>query len=135
MIDNKDSLESVEAETAIVQENSSLQQEFDKKVLDLTQPLPPKSGETIYLTDGELIPWKSTWWRVKLREINGEKIVTLEKGKATAKSSKRSLRAERWNTQHANRKGVKREMKAALRVLRGNGLHGLQSGSPVSQQA
>jgi hypothetical protein len=97
----------------------------------IIQPSQPKNGSTIYMTDGELIPWKKTWWKVQLREINGEKIITLVKGKPTAKSLKQSLRAERWNEQHSKKPGVKRELRTMSKLIRGVG-HA--SGSQVSQQ-
>jgi hypothetical protein len=97
----------------------------------ITPRLHRNDGETIYLTDGELIPWKSNWWRVRLREINGEKLLTLVKVKPTAASERRSQRAERWNEQHAKRSGVKRELRAMSRLIRGAGA---LSGSQASQQ-
>ena len=107
----------------------------------IIQPLSQESGsmasavsQTIYLTDGELIPWKKTWWKVQLREINGEKIVTLLKGKATAKAQKRSARAERWNTQHSRKAGVKREIAATRAFLKSVSTAGALSGSQESRQ-
>ena len=106
------------------------QQEMDNAVVKelletqtpiIIQPSPLKDGTTIYLTDGELIPWKKTWWKVQLREIDVEKIVTLVKGNATAKSQKRSLRVERWNTKHSRKAGVKREVAAMSRLVNGAG--------------
>ena len=121
------------------QKTRDANRDVTKDVASIIQPKShdngtPKSAvnTTIYLTDGELIPWKKTWWRVRLREINGEKIVTLEKTKATAKSQKRSLRAERWNVQHAKRKGVKREVAALSKLIHGSGQ---RFGSQELQQA
>ena len=114
--------------------NAEAKRKMDREFI---QQLLPETGTktlaapTIYLTDGELIPWKSNWWRVQLREINGEKLLTLVKVKPTAASERRSKRAERWNEQHAKQPGVKRELKAMSRLIHGGGaLFGSQESQP-----
>lgn len=89
------------------------------------------TAKPAYFTEGELLPWKGTWWRVWLREINGEKLLTLVKVKPTASSEKRSAAAERWNEQHSKQPGVKRELRHLSKLIRGAGA---SSGSAESQQ-
>lgn len=64
----------------------------------LAQPV--TENRTAYFTDGEMFPWKGTWFRLRLREINGEKLLTLEKVKSTESSVKRAERTTRWLQQH-----------------------------------
>ena len=94
-----------------------------------------ETSETSYFTDGELLPWKGKWFRVQLREIEGEKLLTLVMLKPTAASVKRSQRAERWNEQHSRRSGVKRELLHLARLWKSRHGGGGSSGSPVSVAA
>ena len=66
---------------------------------------------TVYFTEGELLPWKGRWWRVRLLEIDGEKIVGLVAVKPTSGSIKRSNSAERRSARHNAKPGVKRMQK------------------------
>lgn len=52
----------------------------------------------IYVTDGELIPWKGRWWRVHLHESN--RMVEIRMVKPTAKQEKLAKRSLRWQKQH-----------------------------------
>lgn len=74
---------------------------------------------TVYLTDGELLPLKGYWFKVRLREINGEKLVTLEKDKPTAAVVKRVARESRWLNQHPRSQCTARaKLASVLRSLR-----------------
>ena len=55
---------------------------------------------TSYWTEGELIPLKGKWWRVRLLEINGERIIGLVMQKDTGSALKRVERKQRWQRQH-----------------------------------
>ena len=53
-----------------------------------------------YFTEGEMLPWKGRWFRVKLLEVNGEKIIGLVMVKATASATKRAAQEQHWQRQH-----------------------------------
>lgn len=73
---------------------------------------------TVYLTDGELLPLKGYWFKVRLREINGEKLVTLEKDKSTAAITKRVARESRWLNQHPrSQRAARAKLGSVLRSL------------------
>ena len=64
--------------------------------LDVTRAVPATS----YWTEGELIPLKGRWFRVKLLEVDGQKIIGLSMMKATSKATKRAEREQRWQHNH-----------------------------------
>ena len=53
-----------------------------------------------YFTEGELLPWKGRWFRVKLMEVDGQKFIGLVSVKDTASATKRAVRTQRWQHQH-----------------------------------
>jgi len=53
-----------------------------------------------YFTEGELLPIKGRWFRVRLTELNGSKVIVLELQKPTSQSEKRAKREQRWQRQH-----------------------------------
>ena len=55
---------------------------------------------TSYWTEGELIPLKGKWWKVRLLEIDGERIIGLVMLKDTASALKWVERKQRWQQQH-----------------------------------
>ena len=59
-----------------------------------------KSSTPVYFTNGELLPWKGKWWRVRLLEIDGERIIGLVMSKDTGSALKRVERKRRWQRQH-----------------------------------
>lgn len=58
------------------------------------------SGTTSYFTEGEMLPWKGRWFKVRLLEIDGQKIIGLDMQKPTGKSRKLEARKLRWAKQH-----------------------------------
>lgn len=57
--------------------------------------------EQVYFTEGELLPWKGRWWKVRLLILqDGKQVIGLEMLKATAASVKKTSRAARWQKQH-----------------------------------
>jgi hypothetical protein len=69
----------------------------------IVQEVTPTSSPTTpaYFTDGEMLPWKGRWFRVKLLQLpDGQKVIGLDQVKATASSTKRAERELRWKRQH-----------------------------------
>jgi hypothetical protein len=80
----------------------SVPETIAKVVEPQTQPAGITETKPVYFTDGELLPWKGLWFRVNLREINGEKLIVLNKLKPTAAAQKRDDRSARWLKTHPN---------------------------------
>jgi hypothetical protein len=61
----------------------------------------PTPTTPAYFTEGELLPWKGRWFRVRLLTLqDGQKVIGLDQVKATAASEKRAARELQWHRQH-----------------------------------
>lgn len=65
-----------------------------------TVPAVSVSAPIQYFTEGEMLPWKGKWWKVRLLEINGERIIGLVMQKDTDSALKRAERRQRWTREH-----------------------------------
>ena len=54
----------------------------------------------VFFSEGELLPWKGRWFRVKLLELHGERLIGLELVKATSKAEKIAAKTQCWKQQH-----------------------------------
>jgi hypothetical protein len=104
--DVEDAEGKAEGERAVV-ENPTIQElALDKLRQDSASPDVTKDAAMTtlttpaYFTDGEMLPWKGRWFRVKLLEVAGQKIIGLVSVKDTASATKRAVRTQRWYKQH-----------------------------------
>ena len=88
-----------EVDAGVVQE-STLETAPADATKDASVTIAEKSTATAYFTNGEMLPWKGKWWRVRLLEINGERIIGLVMQKDTGSALKRAERKQRWQQQH-----------------------------------
>jgi hypothetical protein len=110
---------------------SEEQSVWRKNVNDVNQTADAaEAAEAAYFTEGELLPWKNRWFRVKLCEFDGQKQICLVMVKPTAASVKRSQRAEHWNEQHSKQPGVQRELRYLSKLRHGGGASFGRAGSP-----
>ena len=82
-----------------------LAEDWDKEMaVELLSPDVTKDAVTTpaYFTDGEMLPWKGRWFRVKLLEIDGQKMIGLSMMRATSKATKRAKREQRWQRWQRN---------------------------------
>ena len=56
------------------------------------------TSETVYFTEGELLPWKGRWFSIHLNQES--KVIELHLKKLTASQEKRDARRVRWLKQH-----------------------------------
>lgn len=69
----------------------------------------PKPKMTSYFTDGEMLPWKGKWFRLRLVTLtDGQQVLCLDMIKDTASAEKKIKRAERWQKQHPKANGKPR---------------------------
>ena len=63
-----------------------------------TKDAQPTFAKTAYFTEGELIPWKGSWWKVHLNQETGS--IELSMLKPTGGSLKRSASEKKWLRGH-----------------------------------